>query len=175
MKTKHLSTFLVPILALSLLACLCPPKQDCISFDPGQAEVKQMGSTWKIVVGSMMMLDFGSNEGEARQALKIIKHYGMDQQCFVGRPDPSMEYYLVGGSSPSGSYPGEDCISFDPDNIEVKKLGNRWKIVDGNSIMLDFDDNEAEANHALEILKCFKFTEQCFVGRPDASMSYFRQ
>ena len=27
------------------------------------------------------------------QALKIIKHYKMNSQCFVGRPDPSMTYF----------------------------------------------------------------------------------
>jgi hypothetical protein len=151
----------------------CPPKQDCIKFDPGAAAVQQANGNWKVVVGGMWLLDFGNSESEAREALAIIKHYRMDKQCFVGRPDPSMEYYLVKDKAPTGYYSGEDCIGFDPGVIEVKEINGRWKIVEGNSWLLDFENKEDEARHAYRIITYFKFRKICFVGRPDASMTYF--
>lgn len=170
---KKASLLLIPVLALVFFGC--PPKQDCISFDYNQAEVKNVDGRWKIVVGSMWLLDFEDKESEARQSLQIIKHYKMNKQCFVGRPDASMEYYLVNGKSPVGSFPGEDCIPFNLDNIEVKEIGGRWKIVDGSSWLLDFEDQEDEARLSFRIIKYHEFTRICYVGRPDASMIYFRQ
>jgi hypothetical protein len=149
-------------------------REDCIPFDYNKAEAKNIGGRWKIVVGNMWMLDFGSSESEARKALRIIQHYKMNRQCFVGRPDPSMEYYLVDGKAPTGSMPGEDCIGFNPDKIQVSRINNRWKIVEGSHWIMDFESNEAEARLAYEIIKKYKFRYICFVGRPDASMTYFR-
>jgi len=38
------------------------------------------------------MFDFGSKKAEADKALAIIKKYGFNKSCFVGRPDPSFQY-----------------------------------------------------------------------------------
>ena len=115
-----------------------------------------------------------SSETEARKALKIIQHYKMNRQCFVGRPDASMEYYLVDGKAPTGSLPGEDCIGFNPDKIRVRRINNRWKIVEGSHWIMDFESSEAEARLAYEIIKKYGFRFICFVGRPDPSMTYFK-
>ena len=123
----------------------------------------------------MWMLDFGSNEAEAREALRIIRYYGMNSQCFVGRPNPSMTYWLVNGSAPVVSMPGEDSVGFNPWNIEVRWIGGRWKIVEGNHWILDFGSREDEARQALCIIQKYGFTRICFVGRPNASMTYFRK
>lgn len=148
-------------------------REDCIGFDYRRAEVKEIDGRWKIVVGSMWLLDFDRSEAEARQALRIIQHYRMNRQCFVGRPDPSMEYYLVDGAAPAGSMTGEDCIGFDPTKIEVKKVAGSWKIVEGSHWILDFGSNEHEARLAFQIIQKYGFSRICFVGRPNASMTYF--
>ncbi len=122
----------------------------------------------------MWLKDFGNKESEARQALKIIKHYKMNSQCFVGRPGPSLEYYLVNGKAPVGAMPGEDAVPFDPNNAQVTNIGGRWKIVDGTHWILDFAEKKVEADTALKIIKKYKFSYICFVGRPGASMTYFR-
>jgi len=150
-------------------------KEDCIAFNPATTEVKNISGSWKIVDGSHWILDFGGNKAEADQALSIIKHYGLDSQCFVGRPDPSLTYWRVNGQAPSGPAPGEDAIGFNPDTIEVKQINGRWKIVDGSHWILDFEDNENEARTSLKIIKKYDFRYICFVGRPGPSMTYFRK
>ena len=150
-------------------------QEDCVSFNPRTAEVKQINRRWKIVDGSHWLFDFGDKGDEAKKALAIIKHYRMNQSCFVGRPDPSFEYMLVSGRAPQGSYPGEDCISFNPRTAEVKQINRRWKIVDGSHLMFDFGDKRDEAERALKIIKKYGFTRSCFVGRPDPSFTYLRR
>lgn len=151
------------------------PQEDCIGFQVSKATVEYINGRWKIVVGRILLLDFGDNQQEAQKALKIIQYYGLNQQCFVGRPDPSMEYYLIDGKSPSGSIAGEDCIGFNPDLINVENVGGRWKITEGSHWLMDFNDQEAEARNAYNIVQKYKFNNFCFVGRPDPSLIYFRQ
>ena len=148
---------------------------DCIPFDPARARVVNVGGRWKIVVDNMWLLDFGASSTEARQALKVIKFYRMNSQCFVGRPQPSMEFYLVNGQAPQGAMAGEDAIPFDPQNIEVQQVRGRWKIVEGNHWIMDFDQAEDEARQAWSYILRYGFRFICFVGRPDPSMTYFRK
>lgn len=101
------------------------PTEDCIPCNTNNLQVTNIGGNWKIVEGSHWLMDFGAKEGDARESLKVIKHYGMNSHCFVGRPNAPFEYWLVGNSAPSGGYAGEDCISFNLNTIEVKFVGGR--------------------------------------------------
>ncbi len=155
-----------------------PPVQlneDCISFNPDTIEVKNISGSWKIVDGTMWLLDFGSNMCQALQAYRIIKHYRLNKQCFVGRPKASFHYWLANNKAPSGGLDGEDCIFFTPENLKVKNINGRWKIVDGSTWMFDFGNNRSDANVALELIKKYNFTYSCFVGRPSAKMKYLRR
>ena len=123
----------------------------------------------------MWMLDFGSSQANANKAVRIIKHYRMNRQCFVGRPNAPMQYYTVNGGAPQGALAGEDCIPFNPNNVQAKNINNRWKVVDGSHWILDFDKKEAEARIAVKIIKYYGFRYICYVGRPNAPMMYFRK
>lgn len=151
------------------------PREDCVNFDPRNAQVSRVSGRWKIVDGSHWVFDFGGNEAEARRALRVIRHYRADQSCFVGRPDPSLSYLLAGGAAPAGPMPGEDCVGFNPGNIEVQQIGGRWKIVEGSHWIFDFQNKEAEARQALNIIRHHEFRNSCFVGRPNPSFSYLRR
>ena len=61
----------------------------------------------------------------------------------------------------------EDCVGFNPNTAEVKLFSGRWKIVDGNHAMFDFENAENEARMALRIIKYYRMNQSCFVGRPD--------
>ena len=150
-------------------------QEDCVSFNPNNATVSNIQGRWKIVDGSHWLFDFGSNKAQADQSLQIIKHYGMNQSCFVGRPQPSFTYMLVSGRAPTGSMPGEDCISFNPATATVAQIQNDWKIVDGSHWMFSFGSKEAEARQALAIIKQHGFTFSCFVGRPNPIFRYLRK
>ena len=169
---KELAVFTPLAPGLGVISASPPANQDCISFNPNNAVVAKAGNRWKIKVGSMWLLDFGSNQSEAQEALTRIKSHNMNKQCFVGRPNPSFKYYLSGNAAPANASGGEDCLNFNNANVEVKKINNRWKIVDGSHWMFDFKGKEAEARKAYEIIKYYGFSKTCYVGRPGPSLSY---
>ena len=148
--------------------------EDCVPFNPNTTTVSNIQGRWKIVDGSHWLFDFGSNKAEADRSLQIIKHYGMNQSCFVGRPQPSFIYMLVSGHAPTGSLAGEDCISFNPATANVGQIQGDWKIVDGSKWMLSFGSKEAEARQALAIIKQHSFNQVCYVGRPNPSFQYLK-
>jgi len=149
--------------------------EDCISFSPRTAQVTQINGRWKIVDGDHWMFDFGNKQNEARSALRVIRHYGANQSCFIGRPQPSLEYLLVSGGAPAGALRGEDCISFNPSTAQVSKISGRWKIVDGDHWIFDFGSKQNEANSALAVIRKHGFSKTCYVGRPDPSLKYMRR
>jgi hypothetical protein len=150
-------------------------KEDCVSFNPATTTVQQVQGSWKVVDGSHWMFDFGANKGEADRTLTIIKHYRMNQSCFVGRPHPSFQYMLVSGASPNGPFAGEDCVSFNPATTQVQQIKGSWKVVDGSHWMFDFGANKAEADQTLALIKKYGFTHSCYVGRPGPSFTYLRR
>jgi hypothetical protein len=86
---------------------------------------------------------------------------------FILFGDPSLR---VGGIRTSL---GEDCVGMDYRNIQVKMINGRWKIVEGSRYHIDFGGKLLSAINAYNIIRHYKFTSHCFVGRPMASMEYF--
>lgn len=70
---------------------------DCVAFDPSKLGVREEGGRWLLYSVRSRMADF-PKEGEAQQALSVIKAYNLNRHCFVGRPDPSFEYWLSEGN-----------------------------------------------------------------------------
>jgi len=149
--------------------------EDCISFNPNAVSAAQAQGHWKVVHGNMWMMDFGTNKVGVDKAVQIIKQYQLNKQCFVGRPNAPMQYFTVNGSAPQGAVAGEDCLSFNPGGITAVKTQGSWKVVHGNMWMMDFGQKEAEARIAVDTIKFYGFNKQCFVGRPNAPMQYYRK
>ena len=123
----------------------------------------------------MGMLDFGNKQPEAQRSRSVIRHYRMNKWCYVGRPNPSMEYWLVRNQAPRGGFQSEDCTRFNLARTEVRQVGASWKIVEGSHRIMDFGANRDEAEEALAIMNQHGFRRMCFVGRPNPSMTYFRR
>lgn len=96
---KKISLLLFLVLSLAFVqvqnAKAQTVKEDCIGFNPDKIEVKEISGSWKIVEGNHWIMDFGAKADEANKAFKIIKKYGFNNICFVGRPDPSMTYFIA--------------------------------------------------------------------------------
>lgn len=147
---------------------------DFVPFDPASAQVVSVRGRWKIEVDQMWLLDFAEDETQARRALEIIQHYRFNLQCFVGRPHPRMQFYLVNGRAPTGSLPGESCVGFDPDQVEVQHVAGRWTLMAGAQALLDFDQEQDDARQALSYILRYRFRSICFLGSPDSSFMYFK-
>lgn len=148
-------------------------REDCVFFDPENLRIAGHGERFRLVDGSHALRVF-EHRDEARRVESILRAYGTNQHCFVGRPDPSLTYVLAGHRSPSGPLPGEDCSSFDPDRLEVITRGGRSVLRQASRSVFAFDD-QAEAHRALELIRLHRFTHSCFVGRPGPSFRYLRR
>ena len=69
--------------------------EDCIGVNPMNASVTFVGGAWKVVDGSNWLLDYGSDQAAANQALAVIRNYHLGRQCFIVRPHASMQYWLA--------------------------------------------------------------------------------
>jgi len=149
-------------------------KEDCVSINLASSEVKQVGGNWKIVEGQNALMDFGQSKDQAEKTLSILKHYNANRVCYVGRPNPPVTYILTAKGAPMGKMTGEDCMMFTIKNLKISQMGGMWHIMDGKTSLFAFRD-EAQAKQAHEIIKKHKFTESCFVGRPNPTFSYLRK
>lgn len=154
--------------------------EDRLSLNPNNVAAIQISSRWKVVDGNHWILDFDQKRTAAERAVSVIKHYGLSFICYVGRPScpgqkPTQYWLTATGQSPIGPMANEDAIDFNPADLRVMKIGERWKITDSHSILLDFGPAEGNAKVAFHQIKKYGFTKQCFVGRPNAPMMYFRK
>lgn len=161
---------------------IAPPwiPEDRIAFNRANLTVAQFGGRWKVVEGNHWMIDTGTSKAEADRVLRIIKYYKLASMCFVGRPScgdirPMMYWLTDAGAAPSGTLAGEDCIAFDSDQLAVIEVGGRWKVAEGAHWLLDFGAGHGNAVAALHLIRKHRFSEMCFVGRPDPSMTYFKR
>lgn len=73
----------------------------------------------------------------------------------------------------------EDCIVFDPDELELHETdGGTWRILynDGDLILISFgsgEEAEDEAREAMRVIEAYQLTHFCFVARPDPGLTYF--
>jgi hypothetical protein len=149
--------------------------EDCLPLNYNQVQAQNVSGRWKVVQGKEWMLDFGTRGDLAQKAVQIIRQYKLDRQCFVGRPNAPMKYWTTQGKAPQGPFPGEDCLTFNPDNLQVQNISGRWTVVGGNQAIMNFENKEGEAKIAVEIIKHYGFNHNCYVGRPNPGMMYFRK
>jgi|SaaInlStandDraft_4_1057021.scaffolds.fasta_scaffold08810_3 hypothetical protein len=150
-------------------------REDCVTFNVHNLAVKKLNGRWKVVDGNHALFDFGRKRGEALKTKAILKRYNANRSCFVGRPDPSLAYVLKNGTAPSGRMQNEDCIGFSTRNVHVKKINQRWKLVDGDHWLFDFGAKRGEALKSKRIIQKHGFNKSCFVGRPNSSFEYMRK
>jgi hypothetical protein len=79
-----------------------------------------------------------------------------------------------GGGASGGLSFDEDCISFNWSQVQAQYSGG-WRVVAGSMAMLYYGGDEAGAQRAAEVIRSYRFTQQCFIGRPNASMSYWKK
>lgn len=67
----------------------------------------------------------------------------------------------LGATAPSA----EDCVGFNHTTVQSKLVNGRWKVVDGNHWILDFGSSQTNADRARDVIKFYKMTSICFIGR----------
>lgn len=154
-----------------------PPPGGCVFYNPATVSAQLVSGRWKVVDSGHVLFDFDSRQADALKTVAVIEHYHMNETCVVGMDlpgelTPPFQYELSGGSAPTGSMPGEDCIGFNTATVTDQDISGRWTIVDGSQWMFNFGPQKAAADEGVNIIKHYNFNQSCFVGRPDTGGRY---
>lgn len=152
--------------------------EDCIRYS-GSYQVQTAVNGAKLVDaagrGTPVYATGSGAEAEVKQAQRVAQHYRLMSQCFVERPKAEFRYWKTpDGGIPGGAMRGEDCIRMNPAALTVSERDGKYLVLSGTSSMLAFSD-KAEAEKAVKIIRYYGATRMCYVGRPNASMSYIRK
>jgi hypothetical protein len=79
-----------------------------------------------------------------------------------------------GPSRPGGLSFSEDCVTFDWRKV-VALDSNGWRVTDGSSPILFYGADRAGADRAVELIRHYRFSARCFIGRPGPSMRYWKR
>lgn len=67
--------------------------EDCLPFDPTKLVAKNVDGNWTIVEQpNHLMFSFGDDRQACIDALTLIKKYGYNQTCYIGRANASFNY-----------------------------------------------------------------------------------
>jgi len=71
------------------------PGQDCITLHPETATAVYSAARWKVMDGALWLLDYGADRAAAEEAVRIIRTYSLNRECFIARPHVVMQYWLT--------------------------------------------------------------------------------
>src|SRR5205085_2335063 len=85
--------------------------EDCLGIDPTTVKINVSGGSTQIVEGPTgnhlikTLPGDAAGQAEGAEVVKIIKFYGFNQECFIGRGTSGiMEYWKTSGEIPVGAY-----------------------------------------------------------------------
>lgn len=70
------------------------PSEDCLWFDAAGSQLLERDGQWQLVDRNATALALGRDEAAAKEAVKTIRRKDFSDICFVGRPNPSMVYFI---------------------------------------------------------------------------------
>ena len=155
---------------------LCGHLPDCMLIDVPTVRVGRARGRWKVMDRRGLLFDFGREESVARRVLAVIQHYGMDRARLVDRARGVLKCLLVRNRSAVGPMAGEDAVAFDPETVRIVRTPLHWVLTAGRQPLLRLGRNEAKAREALDVIKWYRCTHICYVGRrQNPSFYYFRR
>lgn len=143
--------------------------EDCTRINPEDIHMAPHERIWIVADYNHTILKFGADKRAAALAERVMNFYRFDEHCFVNKPKPKMTYWRIGGQFPREPMPGQDCVDLHPAAI-IQRGG---KLIDGDRVVLDYEDDAAGAAKALSVIKTYHLARQCFVGRPSQAMVYW--
>jgi hypothetical protein len=70
------------------------PSEDCLWFDQTGSQLRELDGRWTLVDRNETALSLGRDKAAAVKAVKTIRARNFSEICFVGRPGPSMVYFI---------------------------------------------------------------------------------
>jgi len=141
-----------------------PSAPQRLVFDYRQVQIRRDQNDWKLVFGGYVFANFGADHYTAQQALSLIQYYRFTEQFLIGRPVPTLTYFLVGGQAPRGLKFGLPAEAFFPDSVVVRQVGGQWVVCEGDRPLVSFGDKEDDARQLAAAIHRYRFDHLCRLG-----------
>lgn len=150
-----------------------PAREELVHFDYQSADLRWQDGHWVLMAGNVKLKDFGTNQVNGRDALRILRELRLTEHGTIGKPILTMEYWLSQGEAPAGIIPASQLSSFDPTDLKVEQFQGQWYIRHGQDLLLTFGPHPEDARRGLEIIQKYGFNQIGVVGQPNPVMTYF--
>jgi hypothetical protein len=141
------------------------PTENLRPFDPHEVRLAWNNRRWQLVHRGEVLKDFGGNDQEARQALRLIQELHLNQHATLGAPQPVLEYWLSDGKPPrGGGHRGLRTVPLDPASLRVEQVEGQWILRDTTRVFFNFNQGADEARQALAVLRKYHFDQIGVVG-----------
>lgn len=135
-----------------------------VPFDWRQAQVRRDNGSWKLMVGSYTLADFGADERNARLAHSALMHFRCTERILVGAPEPAVSYFLTSGQAPRGLMAGLFSEAFRSDALAVRQIGPHFYLAQAGRPLLDCGPHADEARYMLGVVRKYGFDNVCRLG-----------
>jgi hypothetical protein len=140
------------------------PTGEHVTFTARQLDVRRDGDDWKLMAGPTMLASFGSKQNDAVLARAALLQYQVTEEVVIGKPKPTMTYFLASGHAPIGATPfGLHATPIRPETLSLQTNGKGYIVTDGSQILMSCEHPE-EAQQALQALQQYKFDRVSHIG-----------
>jgi hypothetical protein len=158
-----------------------PPDVRSMPIDLGQLRVEEFRGNWVLREPARVLLNFGPEELEARQALAVFRKYGFDRVGVVGQGATAMFVPIAsgGGGAPAPGSPSKtrggvvERIPFSFHQVRAQPVNGEWLLTAGSLVLGRFGPSERDARLALAAVMRYRFTELDRLGGPQPVFSWF--
>jgi hypothetical protein len=165
------------LVGLFTLACALPsgaqPQDPVVKFNYRRLDLREVDGHWWLLDGERPFKDLGTNENDAREALRVIHDLRLTHYCTVGSPEPIIEYWLSDGKAPQPFVHNFRLMPFTPEALRVEVVQGQWCICDGGRVMFGFGEHSEDARQTLFLLRHYGFNRVGYIGSPRPVMMYF--
>ncbi len=138
-------------------------------FDNASLALRREHGQWQLWAGSLLLKDFGQSQGEAYEALQLLRDLRVNMRGSIGGV---FEYWLTDGQAPATIARKRQVIPFDPRTLRAESLAGNWVLRDDRVILYNFGPSQAEAQQALAVCRQYGFNQLGVVGSPMPLLKY---
>ncbi len=134
------------------------------SFDYRQVQARRENNEWVLSAGGQVLAKFGFSERHAHLAYALMQHYRLTEMHQIGAPESGVRYFLSNGQVPRGLMIGVMGDNFQPDQLVVQPIHDRFFLVQRGQMILDGGPKEEDARELLQVIRRYGFDHVCRVG-----------
>src|SRR5260370_34832742 len=85
-------------------------QENLVNFSTAQTEIRKVDGHWELWSGSTKIKNLGNREADAREVLRLVRVFNLNQRGTVGQPTPVMEAWLSNGRAPEKMGPVSHAV-----------------------------------------------------------------